>query len=200
MEIPETRYAHSGDVSIAYQAFGEGPPDIIWVSGVISNVEYQWAEPRFAGYLQRMGSFGRIIRFDKRGTGLSDTVGGVPTLEQRMDDVRAVLDDAGSERAIVFGAVEGAPIAILFAATYPERTIALVLYGSYVKTVWAPDFPWAPRFEDWVKATDEAARGWERAPTATRRSRSSLPRPTRTSAASGAPTCALARVQRPRRL
>jgi class 3 adenylate cyclase len=160
VKIPETRYARSGEVSIAYQAFGEGPPDIIWVSGVISNVEYQWAEPRFASYLRRMGAFGRIIRFDKRGTGLSDSVGGVPTLEQRMDDVRAVLDDAGSERAIVLGAVEGSPIATLFAATYPERTIALVLYGSYVKTVWAPDFPWAPRFEDWVKAIDEAARGW----------------------------------------
>jgi len=160
MEIPETRYARSGDVSVAYQAFGKGPPDVIWVSGVISNVEYQWAEPRFASYLRRMGSFGRIIRFDKRGTGLSDTVGGVPTLEQRMDDVRAVLDDAGSERAIVLGAVEGSPIAILFAATYPERTLALVVYGSYVKTVWAPDFPWAPRFEDWVKAIDEAARRW----------------------------------------
>src|SRR5712691_3587805 len=99
MEIPETRYARSGDVSIAYQAFGEGPPDIIWVSGVISNVEYQWAEPRFASHLRRMGSFGRIIRFDKRGTGLSDSVGGVPTLEQRMDDVRAVLDDATSGRS-----------------------------------------------------------------------------------------------------
>ena len=160
MGIPETRYARSGDVSVAYQAFGKGPPDVIWVSGVISNVEYQWAEPRFASYLRRMGSFGRIIRFDKRGTGLSDTVGGVPTLEQRMDDVRAVLDDAGSERAIVLGAVEGSPIAILFAATYPERTLALVLYGSYVKTVWAPDFPWAPRFEDWVKAIDDAARRW----------------------------------------
>jgi pimeloyl-ACP methyl ester carboxylesterase len=160
MELPETRYARSGDVSVAYQAFGEGPPDLIWVSGVISNVEYQWAEPRFAGFLRRMGSFARVIRFDKRGTGLSDGVGGMPTLEQRMDDVRAVLDDAGSERAIVLGAVEGSPIAILFAATYPERTLALVLYGSYVKTVWSPDFPWAPRFEDWMKATDEAARGW----------------------------------------
>ena len=97
MEIPETRYARSGDVSVAYQAFGEGPPDLIWVSGVISNVEYQWAEPRFASYLRRMGSFARVIRFDKRGTGLSDGVGGVPTLEQRMDDVRAVLDDADSQ-------------------------------------------------------------------------------------------------------
>jgi class 3 adenylate cyclase/alpha-beta hydrolase superfamily lysophospholipase len=160
VEIPETRYARSGEVSIAYQAFGEGPPDVIWVSGVISNVEYQWAEPRFASFLRRMGTFGRIIRFDKRGTGLSDSVGGVPTLEQRMDDVRAVLDDAGSERAVVLGAVEGGPIAMLFAAMYPERTIGLVLYGSWVKTVWAPDFPWAPRFEDWVKAIDEAARGW----------------------------------------
>jgi class 3 adenylate cyclase/alpha-beta hydrolase superfamily lysophospholipase len=160
MDNPETRYARSGDVSIAYQCFGAGPPDLIWVSGVISNVEYQWAEPRFASYLRRLGALARVIRFDKRGTGLSDGVGGVPTLEQRMDDVRAVLDAAGSERAILLGAVEGSPIAILFAATYPERTLALILYGSYVKTVWAPDFPWAPRFEDWMKAIDEAARGW----------------------------------------
>ncbi len=160
MEIPETYYARSGDVSIAYQAFGEGPPDLIWVSGIISNIEYQWAEPRFAGYLERLGSFSRVIRFDKRGTGLSDRVGGVPTLEQRMDDVRAVLDHAGCERAVVLGAVEGGPIAVLFAATYPERTLALVLYGSYAKTVWAPDFPWAPRFEDWLKTIDEAASCW----------------------------------------
>jgi class 3 adenylate cyclase len=160
MEIPETRYARSGDVSIAYQAFGDGPVDLIWASGIISNIEYQWAEPRFAAYLQRMASFSRVIRFDKRGTGLSDRVGGVPTLEQRMDDVRAVLDETGSERAVVLGAVEGGPIALLFAATYPERTLALILYGSYVKTVWATDFPWAPRFEDCLKAIDDAARRW----------------------------------------
>src|SRR4029079_18946035 len=92
MEIPETRYARSGDVSVAYQAFGKGPPDVIWVSGVISNVEYQWAEPRFASYLRRMGSFGCIIRFDKRGTGLSDTVGGVPTLQPADERGAPVVD------------------------------------------------------------------------------------------------------------
>ena len=161
MDMPETCYARSGEVAIAYQAFGDGPVDVIWISGIISNVEYQWLEPRFASFLERIGSFSRLIRFDKRGTGLSDRVfGGVPTLEQRMDDVRAVMDDAGSERAVLLGAVEGAPIAILFAATYPERTLGLVLYGSQVKTVWAPDFPWAPKFEEHMKAIDEAERLW----------------------------------------
>jgi class 3 adenylate cyclase len=160
MDVPETRYARSGEVAIAYQAFGEGPIDIIWISGIISNVEYQWLEPRFANFLERIASFSRLIRFDKRGTGLSDRVGGVPTLEQRMDDVRAVMDDSGSDRAVLLGSVEGGPIALLFAATYPERTLALVLYGSQVKTVWAPDFPWAPRFEDHMKAIEEAERHW----------------------------------------
>ncbi|MGB2874256.1 MAG: adenylate/guanylate cyclase domain-containing protein [Gaiellaceae bacterium] len=160
MAIPETCYARSGDVSIAYQAFGEGPVDLVWISGIISNVEYQWVEPRLASFLERIASFSRLIRFDKRGTGLSDGVDGVPTLEQRMDDVRAVMDDAGCDRAVLLGAVEGAPIALLFAATYPERTLGLVLYGSHVKTVWAPDFPWAPKFEEHLKAIDEAARFW----------------------------------------
>src|SRR4051794_22612162 len=107
MDMPETHYARSGEVAVAYQALGEGPVDIIWISGIISNVEYQWLEPRFAGFLERIASFSRLIRFDKRGTGLSDRVGGVPTLEQRMDDVRAVMDDSGSERAVLLGAVEG---------------------------------------------------------------------------------------------
>jgi pimeloyl-ACP methyl ester carboxylesterase len=160
MEMPETRYARSGEVAIAYQAIGDGPVDVVWISGIISNVEYQWLEPRFASFLVRIGEFSRLIRFDKRGTGLSDRVGGVPTLEQRMDDVRAVMDDAGSRRAVLLGAVEGAPIALLFAATYPERTLGLILYGSQIKTVWAADFPWAPKFEEHMKAIEEAERLW----------------------------------------
>lgn len=118
---PITRYAKSGDVNIAYQVVGEGPFDLIWVPGWVSNIEYSREEPLAKRYLERLASFSRLVIFDKRGTGLSDRVpdAELPTLEQRMDDLRAVLDAAGSERAAVFGASEGAGMSILFAATYP---------------------------------------------------------------------------------
>jgi pimeloyl-ACP methyl ester carboxylesterase/class 3 adenylate cyclase len=131
MDPPETRYARSGDVSIAYQVLGEGPVDVVLVPGMISNVDYDWHEPRLAAFRRRLGRASRSIVFDKRGTGLSDHVRGVPTLEERMDDVRAVMDAAGSERAVVLGISEGGAMAVLFGATYPERAAGVILYGAY---------------------------------------------------------------------
>jgi pimeloyl-ACP methyl ester carboxylesterase/DNA-binding CsgD family transcriptional regulator len=144
---PETRYAKSGDVHIAYQVVGEGPFDLVLVHGFISNLEHQWDDPGFAHLLSRLAAFGRLIVFDKRGTGLSDRVplDALPTLEQRMDDVRAVMDAAQSRRAALLGASEGGPMAMLFAATYPQRTRALVLYGAYAN------------FHRWVSSPEQLA-------------------------------------------
>ena len=128
------RYAQSGDVSIAYQVTGDGPFDLVVAPGFTSHLEFDWEEPRNAAFLERLASFSRLIRLDKRGTGLSDRHGGVDDLETRMDDVRAVMDAAGSERAALFGYHEGGPMAMLFAATYPERTRALALFGTYARS------------------------------------------------------------------
>jgi pimeloyl-ACP methyl ester carboxylesterase len=143
VDRPETRYAKSGDVNVAYQVVGEGPFDLIWVPGWISNVEESWEVPEYAHFLRRLASFSRLILFDKRGTGLSDRVSNdrLPTLEERMDDVRAVLEATGSERAAVFGASEGGNLSVLFAATYPERVRALVLLAVYAKRLRTPDYP-----------------------------------------------------------
>jgi class 3 adenylate cyclase len=145
--MPETRYAKSGDTYIAYQVMGEGPLDLVWVPGFISHVEMQLELPLTASFFARLASFSRLIRFDKRGTGLSDRLSAIPTLEERMDDVRAVMDAAGSTRAALLGLSEGGPMSIVFAATYPQRTSALILYGSSAREAWAPDNPWG--------ATDE---------------------------------------------
>ena len=151
---PETRYAKSGDVHIAYQVVGEGAIDLILVHGWISHLEHQWEDPSLARFLERLASFSRLILFDKRGTGLSDRVAddALPTLEQRMDDVRAVMDAVGSTRAALFGISEGGPMCMLFAATYPERTSALLMYGTYAKWIRDPEYPWAP-----TRAQHEAA-------------------------------------------
>jgi class 3 adenylate cyclase len=143
MNRPKTQFAKSVDVSIAYQVFGDGPLDLVFIPGFVSHVELAWESPLATRLYERLASFARVIVFDKRGTGLSDPVEGVPTIEQRMDDVRAVLDAAGSERAAMFGVSEGAPMSIVFSATYPERTSALVLYGGMARTTWAEDYPWA---------------------------------------------------------
>jgi pimeloyl-ACP methyl ester carboxylesterase len=135
-------YARSGDVSIAYQVVGDGPFDLVYVPGFVSHIELRWNVPTFAHGLEQLGTFSRLLLFDKRGTGMSDRVAGAPTLEARMDDLRAVMDAAGSRRAAVFGVAEGAPMSLLFAATYPERTAALVLRGGFPRTMWAPDYPW----------------------------------------------------------
>ena len=142
VQIPETRYARSGDVSIAYQVVGEGPFDLVYVPGFVSHVELRWAVPSFARALEELAEFARLILFDKRGTGMSDPVVGAPTLEVRMDDLRAVMDAVGSQRAALLGVVEGAPMSVLFAATYPDRTAALVLRNGFPRTMWAPDYPW----------------------------------------------------------
>jgi pimeloyl-ACP methyl ester carboxylesterase len=139
-ELLETKYAKSGEAHIAYQVLGDGPIDLVWVPGFVSHVEYEWEHPRPARFFRRLASFSRLIRFDKRGTGLSDRLA-IPSLEERMDDVRAVLDAVGSKRAALVGVSEGGPMSLLYAATYPERTSALVLYGSYARRAWAPDHP-----------------------------------------------------------
>jgi pimeloyl-ACP methyl ester carboxylesterase len=143
MRTPPTNYAKSDGVSIAYQVLGDGPIDLVLVLGFATHLELQWESPAFARFFGRISSFSRLIIFDKRGTGLSDPVTEVPTLEQRVDDVRAVMDAAGSERAAVFGISEGGPMGVLFAATHPARAAALVLYGAMGRTTEAPDYPWA---------------------------------------------------------
>ena len=143
---PEVRYARSGDVNIAYQVVGDGPIDLVFVMGWVSHLEYFWAEPRFARFLSRLASFSRLILFDKRGTGLSDRVpvNELPTLEQRMDDVRAVLDAVNSEHSVLCGHSEGGPLSCLYAATYPEKVTALVMIGTYAKRIRDDQYPWAP--------------------------------------------------------
>ncbi|HEY8722377.1 MAG TPA: alpha/beta hydrolase, partial [Gaiellaceae bacterium] len=154
--LPQTRYAKSGDVNIAYQVLGDGPFDVVWVPGGLSHVELNWTIPSRAAFNRRIASFCRLIIFDKRGTGMSDRAEGIANLETRMDDVRAVMDAAGSERAAVFGTSEGGPMSTLFAATYPERTWALILFASFPRVMWAPDFPWGLTEEEWqVKFADE---------------------------------------------
>jgi class 3 adenylate cyclase len=133
MTPPEVRYARSGDLRIAYQAVGTSPLDLVYVPGFTSNIDLCWEMPEWANFLSRLAAFSRLILFDKRGTGLSDRVAGIANLEERMDDVRAVMDAAGSQRAALFGASEGGPMSLLFAATYPQRVQALVLYGSYAR-------------------------------------------------------------------
>ncbi|WP_201862492.1 adenylate/guanylate cyclase domain-containing protein [Microvirga soli] len=127
----DTHYARSGDLRIAYQVIGEGPLDLVFVPGFISNLDLYWDEPNMARFLSRLSAFSRLILFDKRGTGLSDRLGNLPTLEERMDDVRAVMDAVGSTKAALFGISEGGAMSMLFAATYPERTQGLILYGTY---------------------------------------------------------------------
>jgi pimeloyl-ACP methyl ester carboxylesterase len=144
MTRPEVRYATSGDASIAYQVLGEGPKDLVLVLGFTTHLELAWEAPVFARFFEQLSSFSRLIIFDKRGTGLSDPVPEAPTLEQRIDDVRAVMDAAESERAALLGISEGGPMSILFAATHPDRVSALVLYGAMARTTEAPDYPWAP--------------------------------------------------------
>jgi pimeloyl-ACP methyl ester carboxylesterase len=142
VEVPEVQYAKSGDVNIAYQVTGDGPFDLVFVPGYVTHLELHWSIPTFAPFLERLSSFCRLIRFDKRGTGMSDRVSGAPTLEARMDDVRAVMDAVGSHRAAFYGLSEGAAMGLLFAATYPDRTAALVIRSAYPRRMWAPDYPW----------------------------------------------------------
>jgi pimeloyl-ACP methyl ester carboxylesterase len=158
---PPVRYARSGKLSIAYQVSGDGPVDVLLVPGFVSHLEKDWEEPRHARFLDRLGSFSRLIRFDKRGTGLSDRPADLPDLEARMDDVRAVLEAVGSERPVVFGYSEGGPLSILFAATHPEQVAALVLYGTFAKRLDPDDdYPWAPTREARSARIEGVASAW----------------------------------------
>ncbi len=158
--LPETRYAKSGGVNIAYQVVGNGPRDLVLVPGWMSNIDVFWEEPTFARLLTRLASFSRLILFDKRGTGLSDRVSDMPSLEVRMDDVRAVMDAAGSQRAALFGFSEGGAMCALFAATYPDRATALIMGGSYARRTAAPGYPWGPTAEQNLAFADQLELDW----------------------------------------
>jgi len=162
VRAPETRFAKSGDAHLAYQVVGSGPLDLVYVPGWVSNVALNWEEPAYARFLTRLSTFTRLILFDKRGTGLSDRTPDdqLPTLEQRMDDVRAVLDAVGSDRAALLGVSEGGSMSALFAATYPTRTVALVMYGSYARRQRAPDYPWGQSNDDLANTLREIEEGW----------------------------------------
>lgn len=157
---PQTRYAKSGEVNIAYQVLGEGPPDLVLVPGWVSNIEVFWEHPAPAGFLSRLASFCRLILFDKRGTGLSDRVANIPSIETRMDDVRAVMDAAQSERAVLFGYSEGGPMCTVFAATYPARAAGLIMHGSYARRVRAADYPWGVEPEAMERFVETCTREW----------------------------------------
>jgi class 3 adenylate cyclase len=157
---PETRYAKSGDVHIAYQVTGEGPRDLVFVSSWISQIEQLWELPSAARFLGRLASFSRLILFDKRGSGLSDRVQGSPSIDERMDDIRAVMDAVGSERAALFGTSEGGVLGCVFAATYPERTTALVLAGCMPRCAAAADYPWGWSPDGEKQVLDYVASSW----------------------------------------
>jgi pimeloyl-ACP methyl ester carboxylesterase len=149
--VTETRYAKNGDIHIAYQVVGDGPIDLVFVAGAITNLDILWENPDYRRFCERLASFTRLILFDKRGMGLSDRVR-IGTLEERMDDVRAVMDAAGSEAAAVMGSSEGGPMSMLFAATYPERTRALILCGAEIKEEITEDWPWGESTRDEFEA------------------------------------------------
>lgn len=159
-ELPEVRYVRSGEVNIAYQIVGDGPVDLVFVPGFISNLESAWWHPSMAAFYRRLARFSRLIVFDKRGTGMSDRATGIADLETRMDDVRAVMDAARSPRAALLGYSEGASMAALFAATYPERTLALLMYGALVALRWSPETPWALTSEDFDRWVADIETRW----------------------------------------
>jgi class 3 adenylate cyclase len=166
MSAPQIQYAKSGDISVAYQVVGDGPIDLVLVLGFSTHLEIQWEMPPFRRFCEGLSGFSRLIVFDKRGTGLSDPVSDAPTLEQRIDDVRAVMDAAESERAALFGVSEGGPMSILFAATHPERASALVLHGAMARTTEAPDYPWGSPADALREAAEEfIAPYWGQDPT-----------------------------------
>ena len=160
MEVPDIRYARSGDVAIAYQVVGEGPVDLVFVRGFTGDLLSTWDQPLLVRHVLGLAAFSRVIMLDKRGTGLSDRTTALPTLETRMDDLRAVMDDAGSERAVLWSAHEGSRLAALFAATYPERTVGLVLFDPEPRGLWAEEYPWAPTEAEWRERLREVREGW----------------------------------------
>jgi pimeloyl-ACP methyl ester carboxylesterase/DNA-binding CsgD family transcriptional regulator len=154
------RYARSDGLNIAYQVTGAGEVDLVLVAGFVSHLKLDWTERRHAHFLHRLGAFSRLIRFDKRGTGMSDRPGSLPDLETRMGDVAAVMEAARSDRAVLFGYSEGGPMAILYAATFPERVQALVIYSSYARRLWAPDYPWGFRPEARARYAVQLEQDW----------------------------------------
>jgi len=160
VDVPDVRYARSGDVSIAYEVVGSGPRDLVFVRAYASDLLSTWEQPLLVRHVLGLAGFARVLLIDKRGTGLSDRVREVQTLETRMDDLRAVMDDAGIERATFFSGQSGSPLAILFAATYPERTDALLLLEPLVKGTWSPDYPWSPTEDEWRQRLAEIREGW----------------------------------------
>jgi pimeloyl-ACP methyl ester carboxylesterase len=162
MRPPETRFVQVDGLSIAYQVVGDGPIDLVHIPGFVSNVELAWEEPLFARFLERLAGFSRLILFDKRETGMSDRVptNQLPTLEQRMDDLVAVLDAVGSDQAALFSHSEGGSLAVLFAATYPQRIRALTTAGIFAKRVWSPDYPWAPTPEERARSIEQVELDW----------------------------------------
>jgi class 3 adenylate cyclase len=159
-ETPETRYVKSDDVHVAYQVVGDGPFDLLFVPGFVSNVEAVWRSPDQSAFFQRLASFCRLILFDKRGTGMSDRGTQDFTLEQRMHDVQAILDAIDSKQAALFGVSEGGPMSLLYAATYPQRTSALVIYGSYAKRSLAPDYPYGWDDRQWARVLEDIEKNW----------------------------------------
>jgi class 3 adenylate cyclase len=157
---PIARYTKSGDVHIAYLVDGEADLDLVWIPPWISQVEYLWAEDSLGRVLDRLGTFARVITFDRRGSGLSDPLSGAPTLEEQMDDVIAVMDAAGSKRAAIAGTLEGGPMAALFAATHPDRVSHLVLYATFARVTWAPGYEWTWTAEERQRHMDEAVEHW----------------------------------------
>jgi class 3 adenylate cyclase len=160
MEMPETRYARSGDVNIAYQVFGQGETPLVWIPGFAQHLELNWEEPNRRAWFEGLAGFAKVLTLDKRGTGLSDRVEGSPPLEVRMDDIRAVFDAAGVERAVVAVAGDSGPLGILFAASQAERTLGLILCNASVGAVRKPDMPWLAGPEDYASWVDETARRW----------------------------------------
>lgn len=158
--IPETRYARSGDVSIAYQVNGDGPVDVVWAPGTVSHLDLDWEWPPKVRFFEKFGTFCRLIRFDKRGTGLSDRPTNAATLEERTDDIRAVMDAVGSESATIYGHSEGANMACVFAATYPQRTRSLILYGAQARWVKTEDYPWGQTKDEYERYIDHTATTW----------------------------------------
>lgn len=157
---PETKYARSNNINIAYQVVGNGPIDIVYIPGWVSNIDMMWVNPMLSGFLSGLAKFSRLILFDKRGTGLSDRITELSTLEERMDDIRVVMEAVGSERAVLFGHSEGGAASVLFAATYPQHTRALITFGSYAKRRYSKDYPWAPTPEERQKFYDMIENSW----------------------------------------
>lgn len=160
--IPDVEYARSGEVAIAYQVFGSGPIDLVFARGFAGDLITSWEQPLLVRQLEDFARFARVLMLDKRGTGLSDGFREPPTLETRMDDLRAVMEAAGSERAVVWSAQDGAQLAVVFAATYPERTAGLVLYDPHPGGLRSDEMPWAPSEDDYRLQLAEAREGWGR--------------------------------------